>query len=206
MKHASLAVSFVFHPALMASIGIAVLLYSPSHISLLPVAVKNYLAGFVFISTAAIPLALIGVFRYLHLIQSVYLTEARQRMLPMVVVSALYGLVAWRFLTFPAPLMVKYFLLVTCCLLGVSSAVTWFWKISLHLIALGGVSGLFFLVFWLFDPSYLLWLCMALFASGMVGTARLYMKEHTPAQVYAGFVVGFVAMVVPLVAMRYQML
>jgi len=34
-------------------------------------------------------------------------------------------------------------------------------------------------------------IALSLLISGMTGFARLKLKEHTPAQVYAGFLVGF---------------
>lgn len=206
MKRASLVLSYLLHPAFVPTIGVVVLLFANSHISLLPASAKNYLTVYVFLATALVPLALIPVFRYIHLISSVTLSASRERIIPLFIVSVVYGLVAWRFLGLPAPMMVKYFLLLVFFITLAVSIITIYWKISLHLVALGGLTGLFFLVFRVFDPSYFVWFCLALLASGLVGTARLYLAEHTSGQVYAGFLMGFLGMAAPLLIMRAGLL
>lgn len=206
VKRVSLILSYLLHPAFIPTIGVAVLLFANSHISLLPASVKNYLAVYVFLATALVPLALIPVFRYIHLISSITLSASRERIIPLFIVSAVYGGVAWRFMSFPASMMVKYFLLMVFFITLAVSLITVYWKISLHLVALGGLTGLFFLVFWVFDSSYFVWFCLALIAAGLAGTARLWLEEHTPGQVYLGFLLGFLGMAAPLLLMRAGLL
>ena len=68
------------------------------------------------------------------------------------------------------------------------------WKISIHMIGVGGIlgavlgmaQGLFIELLW---PVIIIVLL-----SGMLGTARLMLKAHNPLQIYAGFLLGFAAM------------
>ncbi|HMP28809.1 MAG TPA: phosphatase PAP2 family protein, partial [Saprospiraceae bacterium] len=80
-----------------------------------------------------------------------------------------------------------------------------FTKISLHTIAISSfVSALFFIKF-AFDyndfvlkisPNQIyivsidLLLIIAILIAGLVGTTRMYLKAHTPDQVYGGYLVG----------------
>jgi membrane-associated phospholipid phosphatase len=69
--------------------------------------------------------------------------------------------------------------------------VTRFWKISMHMTGIGGLCGSIVLcaIVWPVDLRLLLALLFVL--SGAVGSARLIVNAHTPAQVTAGFFAGF---------------
>ena len=66
------------------------------------------------------------------------------------------------------------------------------WKISVHMIGIGGVIGAMIGLShrFQFDHFYLI---MALFfVAGMIGYARMKTKSHNYRQVYAGFIIGVV--------------
>jgi membrane-associated phospholipid phosphatase len=67
------------------------------------------------------------------------------------------------------------------------------WKISTHSAAIGGVAGalLAFAEIFTFNPTW--WLCLVLLVSGMVGTSRMILKQHSLSQVLIGFILGFVS-------------
>ena len=83
--------------------------------------------------------------------------------------------------------------------LGVGSVVSVFlvflinfkWKISAHLAGIGGfVGGVFGLCF-LMGINPVWFLILILFFSILVGLARVELRAHTPSQVLAGFMLGF---------------
>ena len=51
------------------------------------------------------------------------------------------------------------------------------------LIAFGFVFG--------FNPVW--WLCLSILMSGIIGTARIILRQHTTAQVVAGYFIGVVS-------------
>ncbi|PID89276.1 MAG: hypothetical protein CSB01_02850 [Bacteroidia bacterium] len=63
--------------------------------------------------------------------------------------------------------------------------ITRFWKISLHMSAIGGMSVLIFMA----SYSALL-LPFIILLSGLLGTSRLWLKAHDSVQVYLGFCLG----------------
>lgn len=81
----------------------------------------------------------------------------------------------------------------------VTMLVTLRWKISAHATGMGGLIGGTMIVMRLYQllPSYELMLLIVL--AGMLGSARLYLKAHTPAQVYVGFLNGFVCVYFSLI-------
>jgi hypothetical protein len=64
-----------------------------------------------------------------------------------------------------------------------------FWKISLHMLGIGGVLGAFLAIQTLFGGNIFLIITL-LFCAGLVGFARVNENEHTLKQVYLGFLVG----------------
>ena len=66
------------------------------------------------------------------------------------------------------------------------------WKISTHTAAIGGVAGalIAFAEKFMFNPVW--WLCLVLIVAGVLGSARIILRQHSLGQVLGGFLVGFV--------------
>ena len=76
------------------------------------------------------------------------------------------------------------FIQITCAMINV------WWKISTHTAAIGGVAGALFVFaeFFGFNPVW--WLSLTLILAGILGTSRMILRQHSLAQVVAGFFVG----------------
>ena len=76
------------------------------------------------------------------------------------------------------------------CIVGVALVITSRWKISIHMLGIGGVIGAIIGISqrFQFDHSILL-IALILFA-GLIGYSRLKTNSHNFRQVYAGFIVG----------------
>ena len=64
-----------------------------------------------------------------------------------------------------------------------------FWKISLHMLGIGGVFGAFLAFQYLFGGKLFLIITL-LFCAGLVGFARVNENAHNLKQVYLGFIIG----------------
>jgi membrane-associated phospholipid phosphatase len=64
------------------------------------------------------------------------------------------------------------------------------WKISLHMTAQGALAGMLLAIAFRHNANLLLFISMVFFGGGLVGWARLYLRAHTPAQVYIGYCTG----------------
>lgn len=80
-------------------------------------------------------------------------------------------------------------LLGAMLILLLSAIVSNFWKISLHMLGIGGVLGAFLAIHTLFGGNIFLIITL-LFCAGLVGFARVNENAHSLKQVYLGFVVG----------------
>lgn len=76
------------------------------------------------------------------------------------------------------------------------------WKISAHATGAFGLVGTTVALFQVHHFGNVPLLCLVLAIGALVLTSRLYLKAHTPAQVYAGAILGFVTLFIT-VATRF---
>jgi membrane-associated phospholipid phosphatase len=58
------------------------------------------------------------------------------------------------------------------------------------MVGIGGLIGMMLSLVILLNYDLMLYIILGVIASGLVGASRLYLKEHTPSQVYLGFLLG----------------
>jgi hypothetical protein len=63
------------------------------------------------------------------------------------------------------------------------------WKISLHMMGIGGATGSFIALNYIFGGLYY-WVICFITLSGLLAFSRLDLKAHNRPQVYAGFILG----------------
>jgi len=131
-------------------------------------------------------------------VNDLFISKREERTMPYLfsfMAYVFWALFMWRTLQFPMFIVA----------MGMGSAVSIFiivfinlkWKISAHTAGMGGLCGAVFGVCFrtAINPVWLL--VLVLFISGLVAFSRLELKAHTPGQVLAGFVVGFIMVFTP---------
>ncbi len=194
MKQFSKLFSIVFHPLLMPSIGLFLIFNIGSHITYVPIAVKRIIYITVFVSSCLLPISIIPMLLALKQIKTIYLKSRKERVWPMFI-TGLFFFVGFYFLSLiPAvPAFILKYISATIIAVYASLIITFYWKISIHMVGIGGLAGgLLAFVFMLGIDLHLL-MSVILAVAGLLGVARLYLDAHTPAQVYAGFMLGFAA-------------
>ena len=77
-------------------------------------------------------------------------------------------------------------IMLLCYLLGI------WWRVSLHMAAMGGVIGALVMFGMLLGYNPVWALAALVLLAGMLGTARIVAGEHTNLQVFGGFAIGFI--------------
>jgi len=185
-------ISFVFHPLFMPLYAIFLLFNTDSRIGYLHSSLKNYVYGIFIISVIIIPLIMVLAFQSLGLISSLMLEKKRERVLPLFVLT-ISTLSTYIFLQSGGivPKVVLLFIYSISINAFVTATISWFWKISTHMVGAGGVLAYILfvaLVYWInldfiFAPLVLI--------IGLVAFARLYLQKHSTTEVYIGFLQGF---------------
>ena len=188
------AASIVFHPLLIPTFGFLLLFNSDFYFSILPWNVKKYMLLVVFLSTCVLPAISIFILS-LNPKFDLNMEKNTDRVLSLIFSAISYYLgyqLLKRLPIFPIyNVLLMGAVLVQIALLPISMR----WKISAHAAAIGGlVGGILGLSFRLQEnPVFLL--SLLILVAGIVATSRLILGKHNQSQVYAGFLVGFLILI-----------
>ncbi|HUX97552.1 MAG TPA: hypothetical protein VMV47_17595 [Bacteroidales bacterium] len=194
LKKTAKAISVVFHPLFMPLYGLVLIFYTPTLFGYLPFNVKRILFLIVLVNNILLPLSLLPYLRYRNQITSWAMENRRERILPLFIATILYAATSYIIIRYPVPVFIKTFVMGIFIISLLITAVTLWWKISIHATAVGAVSALV-LVLSVKMNSALLWpLLFIIFVSGLTLSARLKLNAHNPSEVWAGFFFGYASM------------
>jgi len=191
--------SIIFHPLLMPTIGIYIVLNSGTNMSLLTDEAKYMLLTVTALFTFGLPLAFIPILFYHKLTSSIEMGEKRERTAPLLITSVLYYLLFYLLRQMGVPGFIQAFQLASTIAVFVTLIITLKWKISAHLVGIGGIIGLIIILSVFYHVNLLFFLMVAMFLAGCLAFARLSLNAHTPGQVYAGLATGLLIMVATLI-------
>ncbi|WP_010662027.1 hypothetical protein [Marinilabilia salmonicolor] len=192
MKLFSKILSIVFHPMLMPTFGLFLIFNAGLHLSYMPFEIKRLVYLIVFISSSLLPVSLLPLFLQMKVIKSFKMETARERIYPVLVTGVFYflGYFLLRRLNV-SPLIENYMLSILVAVL-LAAGISFFWKISLHAIAVGGVTAVLAAMMIKYGVDLLLLVSLMVLISGLVAMARLCLNAHSSSQVYVGYITGFV--------------
>ena len=96
------------------------------------------------------------------------------------------------------PVFYKQVLLSLVVAIASAWVVTWRAKISMHMLAQGGILAVYLHVAMMDHSWDLNWVSVLLLSAGLVGWSRLRLGAHTPAEVYSGFALGLLTVWITL--------
>ncbi len=191
MKSFAHVISSVFQPLLMPVYSIA-LLFVYTYFRLI---YSNHFFGVVLpviIFSFAVPAALIYLMYRFKLISDLSLKVRKERFLPYIATLLSYSIMIFYYARMQMPLWFLMLCSSSIIVMLIATIITIWWKISAHMIGVGGLVGGVLGISYFVEGTNPFQMFIALFIiSGLVGTSRLILQRHTPAQVYAGFALGF---------------
>jgi hypothetical protein len=198
MKKLARVISFVFHPLLMPTLGLLLLLNSGTYLALLNPAAKRAILFVMALGTLIFPLMMIPILYYRKLLTGLQQSTREERLIPQLVILILYIITFVYFARLPLSRVIHAYALATALTLsGVIILSIWF-KICLHSAALGGLAGLIIALIYLYQTPLELILIMVFLAGGLTASSRLATGVQRPAEVYGGYLLGFVVLLLTL--------
>jgi len=187
-------VSIVFHPLLMPTYLNAIVFKYCTDILPLTREAKVQMLLFVFVSTYLIPAIATGLLWATGAISSLSLEKRSERLIPLMVTGVIYAGVSYVFLDYLSMARLLGLFMGTIALTVILTAfITHFWKISSHMVGVGGLVGfLFSVVLETHNLSLEYPLIGSIGVAGAVASSRLYLKAHSIKQIIAGFLLGIV--------------
>lgn len=126
------------------------------------------------------------------MIRSFEMSTITERRLPFLSATVFYFLCYYLLLRLPVPRMLCLMVLGAAITVFVAWILTFRWKVSIHMIGIGGLTGMLFGLSQVLNAGLELIITILIIISGLLGTSRMQLGAHTPAQIYVGFIIGFV--------------
>lgn len=184
-------ISFIFHPLVLPTFGISILLFIPSYIALsIPLTARRLIIGLVFVNTFIAPLLIIFLMKKIGIIKDFSLREKQERIYPTLVSTLFYLFTYYLFRQANLPSALGYFIAGATFVVLAGFMVSFYWKISFHMLSMGGFTAYLISISLLLGHEMPLLILASILISGLLGSARILLNAHTPAQVYAGYITG----------------
>jgi hypothetical protein len=183
--------SYLFHPLLMPSYGLLLFLnIDPQSYLFLSFKIKAILLIMTFIFTCLLPIANVWLLVKTKFISNFYLDNREERNISYLTTLIFYIAEYYLLNGIPVSVILKLLLLGATLSVALAFAINFWWKISAHMIGIGGMAGAMLAVNSQIDIAF--FFPIILFIAGLIGFARLALQAHTNTQVYIGFCLGFV--------------
>jgi membrane-associated phospholipid phosphatase len=171
--------------------GVIILLTHGGWLNLIPVEGKRYIYLIVGITTLVLPLIMMPILLRLKVITNLQLREKEERRIPLLIMAMLYLIGAYALQRMDGPVLVALFLNGSSMVLLTIAIFNWKWKVSTHMAGIGGVTGMVFAISmrWMLNEQVIIGVLFLI--AGLIGYARLKEDDHTPGQVYVGYLIGF---------------
>jgi hypothetical protein len=117
--------------------------------------------------------------------------ERKDRYIPIIISFFLFVFCFYLIRRIDIPGMFYSFMLGGIFTLLITFFITIWFKISIHMVGLGGLMALVIFISFYLKVNLSFYLILVILFAGITGTARLHLKAHTPVEVYSGYVMGF---------------
>jgi hypothetical protein len=192
-KRPAQLISIVFHPLLIPTYGLLILLSINTYFTWqLPLKAKVLLTFMVFTSTVVIPLILFAIFKRKYLISDFHMRTKEERLYPYLSLTVIYFLLYLLISKTDLHPIFSFFLLATALIALAVFFINMRYKISVHTAGMGGLTAMLTGLSFKLQTDLLWMIEISIFCSGLVGFARLKTNSHKPSEVYSGYLVGAV--------------
>ena len=191
MKKIAPVISYLFHPLLIPSLGLLLLLNSGTFVSLLEPAAKRAILFVMLLGTLVFPLMMLPILYYRNLVTSYKDASREERLVPQIIILVLYIITFIYFNKLPLNRVIHAYVLSAAVLLLLLILLNLRFRICVHTAALGGLAGLIIAMIVTFRTPLLLTLMLSFLAGGLMGSARLALGVNHWWEVLSGYLLGF---------------
>ncbi len=188
-------ISYIFHPLLMPVYTFSILFSTKTFFaSILTLEGKLMILAFLFISTFVFPVALSYVLLRKKLITSLHLEKREERTTPFLFTIIFYLGASYMLKNSGVPEIYLLIMLASTLMIIMAFFINLKFKISVHTMAIGALTGIVIGISYRFGINMLLPILLLILISGLVAFSRLALNAHRPLEVYSGYLMGFSCM------------
>ncbi len=181
----------MLHPLLMPFYAVVMVMNLNTYIaySISP-QLQRIILSLVFVTTTILPVLSTVILLQKGMIRSLELENISERRLPFISTAIFYLICYYLLIRLPVPRILSLIVLGAAISIVIAWLLSFKWKVSIHMIGIGGLTGMLFGLSQVLNASLVLMILGVVFIAGMLGTARLLLGAHSPAQIYTGFLIG----------------
>jgi hypothetical protein len=186
-------ISFILHPVLMTTYAVILIFILNKYLNYTTTYyTKMALFAVILFNTFIMPVFISYLLMKRGYIKSFYMEERHERYVPFIIQAVLMMIAYYMLTRLALPRMFYLMLLGAIASIVITVLITFRWKVSIHMVGIGGITGLLFGLSSLFFLDLRVPIIISILVAGILGSARLRMGAHEPLQIYVGFLVGFV--------------
>jgi hypothetical protein len=193
LKKIAQFISLVLHPVFIPFVcGMIIIHLCPTLFNEVPAKDLKLWQIQLGLNTILYPLVFVFLMWRLGFIKNVYMRTNQERLAPLMASILFYF---WNYYVFhkqhtAVPIIFKSFLLGTFISVSILFATTIFTKMSMHTTGIAGAATALILLHFIVPCSILAIVIAAIIAVVLVIASRLYLKEHTVAEIISGLIIG----------------
>ena len=186
-------ISVVGHPLFMPVYAMILIFEINPFIDLqVPKRIQAIILTILSVFTILLPLITAIFLQKLGVVKSIYMRTVEERKWPFLL-SVLWYYLGFEVLTNLALPISLYLLMIgAISVVLIAHFITLRWKISVHMLGIGGVIGAMIGLSQRFKFDHFYLILILFFIAGLIGYARLKTNSHNYRQVYAGFILGII--------------
>ena len=185
-------ISVLAHPLFMPSYAFSLLMYTNPYINMMiSDSTKNVVIIILSLFTIVLPILTAIILKQLRVIDSIYMKTTEERKWPFVFTLVWYYMAFQLLAKLYIPQSFLLLMLGAISAIGLSLIITLRWKVSIHMLGIGGLIGAIVGISHRFQFDHSNLIMLLLIFAGLIGFARLKTHSHNYLQVYVGFLLGF---------------
>lgn len=184
-------ISMIFTPFYLPLVSL-VALFIFSYMSRLPLFYQLKVVTLVYLFTVFLPSILIHLYRRYQGWTTFQMGRKERRMMPYIIAIMCYFTCYYLMTVMRIPQFMANIVVTALAIQVVCAIVNIWWKICIHMAGIGGMAGALLAISLVFQFNPLWWLSVIILVAGLIGTARMILRQHSLRQIVGGFVVGAV--------------
>jgi hypothetical protein len=183
--------SYILHPLLMPFYAVFLVMNLNTYIaySVSP-QVQRIIISLVFITTGVMPVITALLLLQKGMIRSMEMENIEERRIPFLTTGVYYTACYYLLLQLPVPRIIGLMVLGATVTILIAWLLSFRWKVSIHMIGIGGFAGMLIAVTQVLGAPLLPMIIFTVLTAGLLGSSRLVLNAHTPSQIYTGFLIG----------------
>lgn len=158
----------------------------------LPMNIQVIVLTILSVFTILLPIITAIILQKLGKVNSIHMKTAEERKWPFLFTLLWYYLGFELLTNIALPVSLYLLMIGAITIILIAHFITLHWKISIHMLGIGGVIGAMIGLSQRFQFNHFYLILFLFFVAGLIGYARLKTKSHNYLQVYIGFILGVI--------------